>query len=673
MVWDNAFPSFLIGLREGLEAGLIVSVLVATLVRSDQRARLPHVWTGALAAVALAMGFGAVLTFTSANLTGKAQEAFAGTLSLVAVVFVTAMVFWMRRSARSLSGELKEKVQAALSMGAGVLVVTSFLATGREGLETALFLWTTAQAAGESVGPLVGAAGGLLLAAGLCWGLYRRVLKINLTRFFTVTGTVLIVIAAGVLGYGVRDLQASGLLPGAGSFAFDVSGSIDPGSWYATLVQGTLNLTPAMTWLQVIAYAGYAAITMTVFLRRSRSAVPAARPAPAEGRKRRLPSWTVPVAVVAVPVVAAGAVIAVLGGKTTSDTPVILVSAQDCGKGFTPPAPGRQTFQVRNTGDRTAEVYLLDPTTNAVYGEVEGVAPGTTRSLVATIGAGSYAWRCVPNDGSVVTSASVRVNAGGAVAAVVPVSERDLAAPLASYRAYVDKGLAELAAETRGLQRDIEAGDLEQARRDWLPAHLRYASLGAAYGTFEDFDAKINGRAAGLAEGVKDADFTGFHRLEYGLWHGEPAKSLADVAKRLTDDVDALRKSFPTQDFQAGDLPLRTHEILENTLQHELTGAADYGSGSTLATAQANLDGTRTLLDLLRPLVDARNPQVVPAVDLWMKRTAELVKAAQTDTGEWTPVEAFSPAARQRLNGTVSQLLEELAPIPNLLEIRKAS
>jgi FTR1 family protein len=113
VVWDDAFPSFLIGLREGLEAGLIVSVLVAALVRSGRRTRLPYVWTGVAAAVGLSMSFGAVLTFTSANLSGKAQEAFAGTLSLVAVVFVTAMVFWMRRSARTFSGEINRTSSAS--------------------------------------------------------------------------------------------------------------------------------------------------------------------------------------------------------------------------------------------------------------------------------------------------------------------------------------------------------------------------------------------------------------------------------------------------------------------------------------------------------------------------------------------------------------------------------
>ncbi|WP_037677412.1 iron uptake transporter permease EfeU [Streptomyces griseus] len=679
-MWDNALPSFLIGLREGLEAGLVVSVLVATLVRSGHRERLPHVWTGVLAAVGVSMGFGAVLTFTASGLSGQAQEAFGGLLSVVAVAFVTAMVFWMRRSARSFSGELREKVTAALGMGTGVLIMTSFLAVGREGLETALFLWTTARAAGESAGPLVGAGAGLLLATVVCWGLYRRVLHLNLTRFFTVTGAALVVIAAGVLGYGVRDLQEGGALPGATTYAFDLSSRIDPGSWYATLVSGTLNVTPQMTWLQVVAHGGYLAIVTALFVRgvrgvdapgaapRATTATPAAT-APAG---RRVPRWVVPVAALAVPALLAGVLVAV-GDARPAPAGTIAVSTADCGEGFRAPRPGRRSFEVRNTGRGTVEAYLIDPVSAAVYGEVEGVAPGTTRTLIATIGSGSYAWRCVPTSGKAVTSAAVRVSGGGTKRAVLPVAQKDLAAPLASYRAYVEKGLSGLLTRTRTLQHDIEDGRLDRARADWLPAHEAYAALGAAYGTFGDFDARINGTTAGLPLGVKDAGFTGFHRVEYGLWHGESAASLTRPARRLTSDVAALGKDFPHQDFDPGDLPLRTHEILEATLQQELTGATDYGSGTTLATAEANLQGTRVLLGLLRPLIDRRDPGLLTDVDGWMARTDRLVLSARHGDGSWTPVDRLPATTRRQLDGAMGQLLEELAPIPDLLEIRRAA
>ncbi|MFI2205042.1 iron uptake transporter permease EfeU [Streptomyces sp. NPDC020192] len=676
-MWDDAFPSFLIGLREGLEAGLIVSILVATLVRAEARSRLPQVWTGVLAAVAVAMSFGAVLTFTAASMPQTAQEAFGGILSVIAVAFVTAMVFWMRRSARSLSGELKEKVTGALAMGSGVLILTSFLAVGREGLETALFLWTTAQAAGESAGPLTGAGIGLVLAAGLCWGLYRRVLKINLTKFFTATGAVLIVIAAGVLGYGLRDLQEGGVLPGKTAYAVDLASSVDAGSWYSTLVQGVFNLTPTMTWLQVVAYVAYLAVVMTLFVRGVRATAPkpaAERPAgePKAGRpERRRPVWVVPAVVVAVPAVIAGLVVTFSRPKPAGDQ-TVAVSQTECGKGFTAPKPGRQTFQMHNTGGKTSEVYLIDPSTSAVYGEIEGLAPGTTRDLVATVAGGTYAWRCVPTGGKAVTSASVTVTGGGAAKPVVPVSEQDLAAPLTVYKTYVGQGLAILVGQTRTLADDIKGNHLDKARTDWLTAHLTYSSLGAAYGTFEDFDKKINGRADGLSDGVQDKDFSGFHRIEYGLWHGQSAKDLTGPAQQLATDAAGLQKAFPSQDFDPGDLPLRAHEILENTLQFELTGDTDEGSGTNLATAGANLDGTRELLTVLKPLLTSRAPKVLPTVDADIARVQKLLDAAH-DGDRWTAVDKLTASDRQRLNGATGQLLEDLAPIPDLLEIRKSA
>ncbi|MFH8659111.1 iron uptake transporter permease EfeU [Streptomyces afghaniensis] len=746
-MWDDAFPSFLIGLREGLEAGLIVSVLVATLARADAKSRLPQVWTGVLAAIALSMSFGAVLTFTAASLSTAAQEAFGGTLSIVAVAFVTAMVFWMRRSARSLAGEIKEKVTGALTMGAGVLILTSFLAVGREGLETALFLWTTARAAHESAGPLTGAGIGLVLAAVQCWGLYRRVLSINLTRFFTATGAVLIVIAAGVLGYGLRDLQEGGVLPGGTAYAVDLSGSVDAGSWYSTLLQGVLNLTPTMTWLQVAGYVGYLGVVMTLFVRGVRGVAPAlspsrTRPAPSTpapsgpasatpapsgpasatsaptgavpavdaapvtrtagpaappgpdpatpapsatspqpakatptqptpAPTRHRPAWLIPVAVVAVPAILAGLVVALARPKP-AEGETVAVSAKSCGQGFTAPEPGRQTFQMRNTGDQTSEVYLIDPDTNAVYGEIEGLAPGTTRDLVATVAGGTYAWRCVPTDGKAVTSKAVRVGGAAGARAVVPVSAKDLAGPLRAYKAYVDRGLATLVTETRTLSDDIRTGHLDRARADWLTAHRTYASLGAAYGTFEDFDQKINGRPDGLPGGVHDKDFTGFHRIEYGLWHGQPAGELKGPAGQLAADAAGLWKAFPHQDFDSSDLPLRAHEILENTLQFELTGDTDQGSGTGLATAEANLAGTRELLTVLRPLLTARAPHLLPTVDADSARLRTLLDAQHRD-GRWTPVDRLGRTAEERIDGATGQLLEDLSPVPDLLEIRKSA
>jgi high-affinity iron transporter len=258
--------NYLIGLREGLEATLVVSILIAYLVKSGHRDRLRAVWAGVATAVLVSLGFSALLTFTSSELSFRAQEAFGGTLSIVAVGFVTWMIFWMRRAARTMRSELHGKVDAALAAGAVTLAVTAAIAVGREGLETSLFLWTAVQATGQTLVPLVGASLGIGTAMALGWLLYRRAVSINLARFFTWTGGALIVVAAGVLSYGVHDLQEAGWLPGLHQIAFDISAAVPPDSWYGTVLKGVLNISPASTWLEVASWLAYAIPVMVLFL-----------------------------------------------------------------------------------------------------------------------------------------------------------------------------------------------------------------------------------------------------------------------------------------------------------------------------------------------------------------------------------------------------------------------
>ena len=273
--------NYLIGLREGLEATLVVVILVAYLVKSDRTSLLGRIWAGVAIAVGVSLAFGALLTFGPRGLSFEAQEAIGGTLSIVAVGFVTWMVMWMARSARSLSGDLKGRVdKAAAAGGAASLVLVAMLAVGREGLETALFLWAATAAADSTTGPLVGAALGIGTAVVLGYLFYRGAVKINLSKFFTWTGAILILVAAGVLAYGIHDLQEAGILPGLNSLAFDVSGAIPPGSFIGTILKGTLNFSPSTTWLQAVVWVIYVVVTMTLFFRQiGRSHRPAPKPA----------------------------------------------------------------------------------------------------------------------------------------------------------------------------------------------------------------------------------------------------------------------------------------------------------------------------------------------------------------------------------------------------------
>ncbi|MFJ8276392.1 iron uptake transporter permease EfeU [Streptomyces griseoviridis] len=276
------FGNYLIGLREGLEASLVVCVLIAYLVKTGNKRRLAPIWAGVAIAVALSLAFGALLQFGSSTLTFQAQEILGGTLSILSVGLVTWMVFWMRRTARHLRSELHGRLDAALALGTGALVLTAFLAVGREGLETSLFLWTAVQASGDGVRPLVGALLGLATSVVLGWLFYQGTLRIDLARFFRWTGALLVLVAAGVLAYGVHDLQEGDVLPGLRSLAFDISGTVPPDSWYGTLLKGTLNFQPDPTVLQVAVWLLYLVPVMALFLAPDR-----ARPAPRAQRPAR--------------------------------------------------------------------------------------------------------------------------------------------------------------------------------------------------------------------------------------------------------------------------------------------------------------------------------------------------------------------------------------------------
>ena len=207
--------SYLIGLREGLEMVLIVSVLVAYLVKTGRRQHLLPVWAGVGAAAALSIGFGWALSYVSTTvLGGPGQELFDAITSTVAVALVTWMVFWMRRTARKLSGELRGRLDGAIGLGVGAVVGIAFLSVAREGLETTLLFFASAQGA-TSAAPVLGLGGGLLTSVVLGVGLYAGAIRINLSRFFMVSGALLVLVAAGIFKYAVHDFQEAGVLPGA--------------------------------------------------------------------------------------------------------------------------------------------------------------------------------------------------------------------------------------------------------------------------------------------------------------------------------------------------------------------------------------------------------------------------------------------------------------------------
>lgn len=261
------FANLLIGLREGLEAALIVGILIAYVAKVERRDLLPRLWWGVGLAVVLALGTGAILTWGPYGLSFQGQEIVGGVLSLVAVGLVTWMIFWMGRHARSLKGDLESQLDRAMRGTAGGIVLIGFLSVAREGIETALFVWATTSSTGDAAGGTVGAAAGILIAVGIAYLIYRGLVRINLSSFFTWTGFLLIVVAAGVLAYGIGDLQEASVLPGWGDTAFSLATVIPPTSWYGTLLGGLFNFTPEPTVLQLAAWLAYLVVTVAVFVR----------------------------------------------------------------------------------------------------------------------------------------------------------------------------------------------------------------------------------------------------------------------------------------------------------------------------------------------------------------------------------------------------------------------
>jgi len=267
--------TFVIALREGLEASLIVGILFSYLVKSDQRHLQRALVGGVTGAVALSLALGGVLTFSSHRLSPRAESAFAGLCSLAAVGFVTWMVFWMKRTARSLRRELESKVGAAVQMGGVAVASAAFFAVAREGLETSLFVYTNFQTVRSSASPLVGLILGLALAIFLGVKIYQSAIKLNLAKFFTFTGVALVIVAAGVLSHGISDLQSLGWLPGATSVAWDISGVLDEKSLIYSFLSGSVGFSAITTWLQLAIWAIYLAVVLIPYLRK-KAVVPAA-------------------------------------------------------------------------------------------------------------------------------------------------------------------------------------------------------------------------------------------------------------------------------------------------------------------------------------------------------------------------------------------------------------
>lgn len=701
MNWAEAVPNLLICLREGLEAGLVVTILLAAVRKagtSDRPVASTPIWLGLLGAVSVAGSFAAVLTYSTSVLSSSAQQAVGGILSVLAVIMVTAMIFWMRRTAATLSKQLRGEVARAAALGAGALALTAFLAVGREGLETTLFVWTAVKASGTTIAPLIGAALGLIIAIALCWLLYRQSVRFNLGVFFNRTAVLLIVIAAGVLAYGLGDLQDANLLPGSHWVAFDLTAHVDPNSWWVAIISGVTELAPKMTVLQVVAWVVYLAVVIPLFARAGRPAkAPAAAAAtagtasaestsaatataPAE-ESEPAPDWwervagprlpVVATALVLVPIVAAAIAIALLPSSSSGSVQAVTVTDSSCASDWKSGRSGTQTFQIQNKTGKAGEINLLDAG-GALVGEIETIGPATTADMTATLGNGSYTIACLMSGKPTMKSPTVQVSggSGNTPPAVKPVTDDDLTPANNAYQSYANQVLTQLAGTITTLGNDVQTGNIPAAQADWLTAQMAWERVGASYNSFGDAGTAVDGLPDGLPGGTSDDAFTGLHRIEYGLWHGQGADQLMPFIGRLGGDIANIQKNLGSDDL-AGDpsnLPIRAHEILEDALRDHLSGIDDQGSGSAYPLTDADIDVTRTVLDELGPLLDARAPGLRTDLSAHLDALHTALLATQ-DNGQWRAPAQTPHDQQQAVDAAIGAALEDLARVPRLLEV----
>ncbi|GAA1332099.1 iron uptake transporter permease EfeU [Pseudonocardia xinjiangensis] len=281
--------TFVIGLREGLEAALIVGIIAGFLANQGRRDALRQVWLGVGAAVVICLAVGVVLELVTADLPQAGQEGLETLIGLFAVAMVTYMIIWMRRHARSMRLELETSATAALARGsAGALVGMAFLAVLREGFETVVFLLAAFQASTSPLEAGGGALIGVLVAVVLGYGIYRGGLRLNLARFFRVTGAVLVIVAAGLLMTAAHTAHEAGWLDVGQQRAADLSVLVQPGTPISSLVTGVLGIQPFPTVVEVLVWVLYAVPLLAYVLwpqrRPTRRSAAEPQPAPEPSR-----------------------------------------------------------------------------------------------------------------------------------------------------------------------------------------------------------------------------------------------------------------------------------------------------------------------------------------------------------------------------------------------------
>jgi iron uptake system component EfeO len=647
-------PTYVIGLREGLEAALIVSIVAAFLKRQGQRQALRYVWLGVAIAVVLCTAVGIALQLLDEQLPQQGQEQLETVIGVCAVVIVSFMIFWMRRNAAGLRGDIERSAAAALATGSVAgLVAMAFFAVLREGLETAVFLLAAFQASGNALTAGLGALLGILTAVVIGAALYRGGIRINLARFFKVTAVFLVLIAAGLLASAVHTGHEGGWINSLQGQALDLSWLVVPGTVTSSLLTGMLGLQPRPTDGEVAAYLIYA-VPMLLFVLWPQ------RPARARSKSKAKAKTQVTLAICAA--VAAAALLSACGSTSPpKGSKLLAVTLTD--SGCTPQhisvASGPVTFDVTNGGTSKVSEMELKDSSGVIVGESENVVEGLKGKFSLNLGPDKYVVNCPSGDaedqGTLVATGTATAQPKGASAAL-------LQAATAGYKRYVESEVALLRAGTARFAAALKRGDVAGAKDLFGPVRAHYEAIEPVAESFGDLDPEIDARVNDVE---KLSEWSGFHRIEQTLWQKNTTKGTEVYGERLLRDVETLQQKVRALKLQPAQLANGAVELMNEVSNSKITGEEDRYSHTDLSDFEGNLAGSRKAFELLRAaLRQTHNAKLVTEIEARFAVVQSGLDAYKRDTPlGFAPYGELTKGDRAKLAKQVGELDEPLATI----------
>jgi high-affinity iron transporter len=632
-------PTFVITLREVVEASLIVGIIAAFLVKEGRKDALRQMWIGVGIAVVLCAAVGITLNVVGEELPQQKQEGLETIIGLIAVAMIAYMIVWMTRHSRGIKAELEGEAASALATGSAMaLVGMAFLAVLREGFETSVFLLAAFQDARNTTAAGAGAVLGVICALLIGLALYRGGVRINLSRFFRITGLVLVFVAAGLLATAAHTAHGAGWLSSFQTQAVDLSWLVHPGTVTESLLTGMLGLRRSMSVAEVVLYLGFA-IPMSLYVLWPRRAK--------VGR-------AVPVSML---LGLLGLFVAGCGGGEESPRPgaktlSFKITDEGCAPHDAKVAAGPVEFRAESESTSVTEIELLEG--EAILGEKENLTEGLSGSFSLNLEAGEYTLRCnggSEEDGTLTVRGKAPAQGNAQAAAAV-----------ADYRGYLEKNADGLLAATRPFAAAVVAGDIARAKSLYPATRVSYERIEPVAGSFGDLDPRIDARE----NDVLPSEFRGLHRLEKALWKEGTTKGMEPVARELVADVEDLAGRVKTVKLQAVQIANGANELLNEVSATKITGEEERYSHIDLVDFKANVEGSEVAFEDVKPLLGGADKKLAGEVEENFAAVYASLEPYERGDG-FVPYTALTEADTRRLAQGINRLAENLSQLPAVI------